>query len=1204
MSFGRFQLRRDTAANWTSNNPTLAAGECGFETDTNKLKIGDGSTAWTSLSYFAGGASYTDEMAQDAVGTILVDSSTIDFTYSDATPSITASVIDDSITYAKIQNVSATDKVLGRSTAGAGDIEEITMTAAGRALMDDVDAAAQRTTLGLGTLATQSGTFSGTSSGTNTGDQTISLTGDVTGSGTGSFAATIANDAVTYAKLQNVSATDKILGRVTAGAGDVEEIDCTAAGRALLDDADASAQRTTLGLGTLATQSGTFSGTSSGTNTGDQNLFNTIQVSGQSDVVADGATDVLTFVAGSGMTITTNAATDTITFASSGSAANTFGTIAVSGQSDVVADSTTDTLTLVAGSNVTITTDASTDTITIAASGSGGVTDGDKGDITVSASGATWTIDNDAVTFAKMQNVSTDVFLGRDTAGTGDVEELSVATAKTLLGLTGTNSGDQTITLTGDVTGSGTGSFAATIANDSVTYAKMQNISATDRLLGRDSALAGDTEELTVSGGIVFTGSGGIQTSAFTGDVTKSAGGTSLTIANDAVTFAKMQNVSTDIFLGRDTAGTGDVEELSVATAKTLLGLTGTNSGDQNLFSTVAVSGQSDVVADSTTDTLTFAAGTGMTITTTAGSDTVTFATSITQYTDELAQDAIGGILVDSSTIDFTYSDATPSITADVLDGSITFAKMQNVSTDIFLGRDTAGTGNVEELSVATAKTLLNLTGTNSGDQTITLTGDVTGSGTGSFAATIANNSVSLAKMADIATDRLIGRDTAATGDPEAITVGGGIEFTGTGGIQTSAFTGDVTKSTGGTALTIANDAVTFAKMQNVSTDIFLGRDTAGTGDVEELSVATAKTLLGLTGTNSGDQNLFSTIAVSGQSDVVADSATDTLTLVAGSNITITTNAGTDTITIAASGGGGSGTSFTSAVSQTTHGFAVGDLLYLSGTTYVKAIATSAAAAEVVGIVSAVAGANDFTIQYGGKVTGLSSLTAGEVYFLSPSSAGLATTTEPTTSGQISKPVYVADSTTTAYLTLESRGIQISTPSSGAWVYISSQTASSSATIDFTGLSSTYLAYAIVLNKVLPATDNVSFWCRTSTNNGSSYDAGASDYSWGISGQEGAAFIAASDQADNQIKLVGISQLASNVAGEGITGTVNITGHSDAAYCNVHSDLTFMGASTNYAIPTITCGRRVAAADVDAIRFLFSSGNIASGTFTLYGLTA
>ena len=51
----RLQQRRDTAANWTTNNPTLAAGELGYETDTKKIKVGDGSTAWTSLAYAATG---------------------------------------------------------------------------------------------------------------------------------------------------------------------------------------------------------------------------------------------------------------------------------------------------------------------------------------------------------------------------------------------------------------------------------------------------------------------------------------------------------------------------------------------------------------------------------------------------------------------------------------------------------------------------------------------------------------------------------------------------------------------------------------------------------------------------------------------------------------------------------------------------------------------------------------------------------------------------------------------------------------------------------------------------------------------------------------------------------------------------------------------------------------------------------------------
>ena len=47
----QIQLRRDTAADWTSNNPTMAAGEFGWESDTNRFKIGDGSNAWNSLAY-------------------------------------------------------------------------------------------------------------------------------------------------------------------------------------------------------------------------------------------------------------------------------------------------------------------------------------------------------------------------------------------------------------------------------------------------------------------------------------------------------------------------------------------------------------------------------------------------------------------------------------------------------------------------------------------------------------------------------------------------------------------------------------------------------------------------------------------------------------------------------------------------------------------------------------------------------------------------------------------------------------------------------------------------------------------------------------------------------------------------------------------------------------------------------------------------
>ena len=107
---------------------------------------------------------------------------------------------------------------------------------------------------------------------------------------------------------------------------------------------------------------------------GSTNAFGTVAVSGQSNVIADSAPDTLTFVAGSNMTITTNASTDTITFnaSTSGGTQNLFDKFSVSGQTTVQADSSTDTLTFVAGTNMTITTDATTDSITFNASGGGG----------------------------------------------------------------------------------------------------------------------------------------------------------------------------------------------------------------------------------------------------------------------------------------------------------------------------------------------------------------------------------------------------------------------------------------------------------------------------------------------------------------------------------------------------------------------------------------------------------------------------------------------------------------------------------------------------------------------------------------------------------------------------------------------------------------------------------------------------------------
>ena len=240
--------------------------------------------------------------AKDLVdaGLDLIDVSSIDLDKLDQASTTklgTTALADDAITYAKIQDVSATDKLLGRSTAGAGNVEEITLTAAGRALLDDADATTQRATLGLGTLATQAASAVAITGGTITGTTITGFTAiTIADGGTGATDAGNARANLGVAIGTDVQAQDaglqSIAGLTTSAdqaiyttAADTYAVtDLTAFGRSLIDDADATTARATLGLGTLATQSatvtGTHSGTSSGTNTGDQTITLTGPVTG------------------------------------------------------------------------------------------------------------------------------------------------------------------------------------------------------------------------------------------------------------------------------------------------------------------------------------------------------------------------------------------------------------------------------------------------------------------------------------------------------------------------------------------------------------------------------------------------------------------------------------------------------------------------------------------------------------------------------------------------------------------------------------------------------------------------------------------------------------------------------------------------------------------------------------------------------------
>jgi hypothetical protein len=88
----KIQLLRGSAVSWSGSNPVLGAGQPGFESDTNKLKIGDGSTAWNSLSYFGGGSSYSDETVQDLLGnSFLIAGTGIALSYNDAGNTLTIS---------------------------------------------------------------------------------------------------------------------------------------------------------------------------------------------------------------------------------------------------------------------------------------------------------------------------------------------------------------------------------------------------------------------------------------------------------------------------------------------------------------------------------------------------------------------------------------------------------------------------------------------------------------------------------------------------------------------------------------------------------------------------------------------------------------------------------------------------------------------------------------------------------------------------------------------------------------------------------------------------------------------------------------------------------------------------------------------------------------------------------------------------------